>query len=577
MNKSYEIKNNIVNVLDVKGLSNNIYKSWAERKLCINIDNVQDRLSILISTTKLGSEIGITIIRGSNILMLNKDQIFDEEGKMTELGLNLLVEVLIPLKELKDAQNISSVKELKGNIVQTIYTKENRAVMTNRFGMTRELSLVSETEIEACVKQIQSFNINTTKEEYDIFIRDFVYIVRALGESSIDVKKHEDRKFSRDINGFVGAGTACVGNIKAGRDKKKCLTSNLYDRGANVISCGYGYQMILPEEYENAYKDAIGDIKMAVKDSLENCINEKLKANKGCNYDNYVRFLSNLNEMYPVTRDLIKRVIKLERKDNLDTNILKAYYSDRFYGRLRDAIYGTARLEGMQDREVYRLAVEICFLNNKGHYYNSKDMNSHVPDINKALTIIDRIFGDISVYEYNDGHLDVPLTVIERPEDFEEGKLYTLEDGSTEDFDLCVEEDFTGEAVVVDGQLVASYDPYKQISDRYVAIPLNCFYNKENNLSDNRMSCIESIKALNNSKAIKVKSSKVAVMTKEGTIKIVSDTTAFNSVKKLAYTSIFDGLALEKVELMCKDETSVPAEYKDSVLFMHYVLLAKVR
>ena len=85
-------------------------------------------------------------------------------------------------------------------------------------------------------------------------------------------------------------------------------------------------------------------------------------------------------------------------------------------------------------------------------------------------------------------------------------------------------------------------------------------------------------KGNNNSKAIKVKASRVAVMTNEDEVKVVSVTTAPNKANRLAYTKVFDGLALEKVELMHRDETDVPAKDRQtSVLLMHYVLLAKVR
>ena len=569
---------NMIRLSNIVGLSNNVYREFSEKKVIINIDSVEDKLSLIISTTILGSEIGITIIRGNNVLMINKDQIF-EDGKMTEVGLNLLAELLVPLKELMEDNNIKSVKELKGGKVETIYNKDNRVTMTNRFGMKRQLSLISESEVQACVRQIQSFGMNTTEAEYDIFVKDFVNIVRALGESSIDVKKHEDRKFSRDINGFVGAGTACVGNIKSGRDKKLCLTSNLYDRGANVIGSGYGYQMQLPEKYENAFQDAIGDIKMAVKDKLEDCINEKLKESRSYTYDNYNRLLSNLNELYPVTKALLQRVIKLERRDNLDNNIMKAYYSDKFYGRLRDAIYATARMEGMKGRDVYKLAVEVCFLNKKGCYYNSRDINSHVPDINKALSIIDRIFGDIAVYEYNDSKLEVPLRVLDKPDDFEDGKVYDLLDGATDDLELCVEGDYTGKAVVVEGELKAIYDPYDNINYEYVAIPLYCFFNPSTGeLSDNKKACVSNIKALNNSKAIKIKKSRIAVMVEEDKIKVVSVTAIPNKANKLVSTNIFDNLALEKVELMAIDETGIPVENREtSISYMNYVLLAKFR
>lgn len=570
---------NMIRLSNIVGLSNNVYREFSEKKVIINIDSVEDKLSLIISTTILGSEIGITIIRGNNVLMINKNQIFDNDGKMTEVGLNLLAELLVPLKELIDDNNIKSVKELKGNKIETIYNKDNRVTMTNRFGMVRELSMISEAEIQACVKQIQSFSMNTTEEEYDIFVKDFVNIVRALGESSIDVKKHEDRKFSRDINGFVGAGTACVGNIKSGRDKKLCLTSNLYDRGANVIGSGYGYQMQLPEKYENAFKDAIGDIKLAIKDKLEDCVNEKLKESRSYTYDNYNRLLSNLNELYPVTKNLLQRIIKLERRDNLDNNVLKAYYSDKFYSRLRDAIYTTARMEGMKGRDVYKLAVEVCFLNKKGCYYNSRDINSHVPDINKALSIMDRIFGDIAVYEYNDSKLEVPLRVLDKPDDFEDGKVYDLLDGATDDLELCVEGDYTGKAVVVEGELKAIYDPYDNINYEYVAIPLYCFFDPSTGeLSDNKKACVSNIKALNNSKAIKIKKSRIAVMTEENKIKVVSVTAIPNKANKLVSTNIFDNLALEKVELMAIDETGIPVEDREtSISYMNYVLLAKVR
>lgn len=570
---------NMIRLSNIVGLSNNVYREFSEKKVVINIESVEDKLSLIISTTILGSEIGITIIRGNNVLMINKDQIF-EDGKMTEVGLNLLAELLVPLKELMEDNHINSVLELKGDKIETIYNKSNRVVMTNRFGMVRELSMISEAEIQACVKQIQSFNINTIEEEYDIFVNDFVNIVRALGESSIDVKKHEDRKFSRNINGFVGAGTACVGNIKSGRDKKACLTSNLYDRGANVISSGYGYQMQLPEKYENeAFQDAIGDIKLAIKDKLEDCVNEKLKESRHYTYDNYNKMLSNLNEKYPVTKALLQRIIKLERRDNLDNNVLKAYYSDKFYGRLRDAIYTTARMEGMKGRDVYKLAVEVCFLNRKGNYYNSKDINSHVPDVNKALSIMDRIFGDIAVYEYNDGHLEVPLRVLDKPDDFEDGKVYDLLDGATDNLELCVEGDYTGKAAVVEGELKAIYDPYDNINYEYVAIPLYCFFDpKTGELSDNKKACVSNIKALNNSKAIKIKKSRIAVMVEEDKIKVVSVTAIPNKANKLVSTNIFDNLALEKVELMAIDKTGIPAEDREtSISYMNYVLLAKFR
>ena len=577
--KNFTVENDTAKLLSVVGLSNNIYKEFAEKKLFVNIESIEDKLSLIISTTVLGSDIGITIIRGNNVLMINKDQIFDENGKMTEIGLNLLKELLVPLKELMKDSNIKSVLALKGNKIETIYNESNRTIMTNRFGMTRELSMISEAEIQACVKQIQSFSMNTTEEEYDIFVKDFVNIVRALGESSIDITKHEDRHFSRNIHGFVDAGTACVGNIKSGRDKKLCLTSNLYDRGANVIGSGYGYQMQLPEKYENAFKDAIGDIKLAIKDKLEDAINEKLKENRRFAYDNYNKLLSNLNEKYPVTKALLQRIIKLERRDNLDNNILKAYYSDKFYNRLRDAIYATARMEGMKGRDVYKLAVEVCFLNKKGCYYNSRDINSHVPDINKALSIMDRIFGDIAVYEYNDGHLEVPLKVTDKPDDFEDGKTYRLLDGATDDFELCVEGDYTGEAVVVEGELKAIYDPYDNINYEYVAIPLYCFFDpKTGELSDNKKACVSNIKALNNSKAIKIKKSRIAVMVEEDKIKVVSVTAIPNKANKLVSTNIFDNLALEKVELMAIDETGIPVENREtSISYMNYVLLAKFR
>lgn len=560
-----------VKVMDVKGLNNNIYKEFADRKLCVNLDEVEDKLSMLVSTTKLGSEIGITITRGSNILMLNKNQIFDREGNMTELGLSLLAEMLVPLKKLMKKENIESVKELKGGEVETIYDKNNRVVMTNRFGMTRELSRVSEAEIQACVDQIKSFNMNTTVEEYDIFVEDFVYIVRGLGESSIDVKKHEDRHYSLDINGFVGNGSACKGNMKAGTDPKKSLTSNLYLRAANVLRSGWGYQMFLPEELDNAFEDAIGDIKIEVKDELEDCVNDKLKVVHGFNYDNYLKRLSNLHDLYPVTRKAIKYVSSLVRGKNftqLDEEAVCDKFTDKFLAILRNCIFGVAKIEGMQMKDVYSLAIEVCFLDNRGFYYKDNDLRC--VEINKMLSAVDKIFGDISVFEYADNELNVPLTVTDKPDDFADGNVYFLEDGATEDFDLCVEESFTGMATVVDGKLVASYDPYSQVDDSYVAIPIDNFFpimpdeKKEGRLAKNKKGAIS---ALRHSDITRVKVS-------DGVSKIYVPQEVDGRVKAktvgYSETTIFDGLKLKTIDLLC-------FEKEDYIDLARYLYIAKIR
>lgn len=238
-----------IKIENIMGLSNNAYKEIVARKQTLDIKDVKDPLSLLISTTVLGSDIGITIIRGSNVLMIKKDLIF-EDGKMTEIGLALLHKMLVPLQELVNIKNIDSIKELHGKRIKTIYDSKNCATMTNRFGMVRQLKRISEAEIQAAVDQIKSFGIETTEEEFDTFVNDFVNIVRALGESSIDVKKHRDRHYSRDIHGFVGKGSACIGNMKSGRDPKKALTANLYLNSGAVMRSGEGYQMFLPEELE---------------------------------------------------------------------------------------------------------------------------------------------------------------------------------------------------------------------------------------------------------------------------------------------------------------------------------------
>ena len=146
MKKYYEIKS-------MKGLSNEKYKMFSENKVALNIQGVEDKLSLLVSTTVLGSEIGITIIRGSNVLMLNKDQLF-ENGKMTELGLSMLAQILVPLRLMIKAKKIEKVKTLKGKTIHSIYNAENCVTVTNRFGMKRQLKLISEAEIQASIRQI---------------------------------------------------------------------------------------------------------------------------------------------------------------------------------------------------------------------------------------------------------------------------------------------------------------------------------------------------------------------------------------------------------------------------------------
>ena len=558
----------VIKLENIMGLSNNKYREIAERKQLLDVKNVEDRLSLLISTTVLGSEIGITIIRGSNILMIKKSLIF-EDGKMTELGLALLHQMLVPLQELVDMKNVDSIKELKGKKIKTFYDSSNCATMTNRFGMVRQLKRISEKEIQAAVEQIRSFGMNTTEEEFDIFIEDFVNIVRALGESSIDVKKHRDRHYSRDIYGFIGRGSACIGNMKAGRDPKKCLTSNLYLQSAKVIQTGEGYQMFLPEELEDAFEDAIGDVKLAVKDMLEDCVNDELKKTRKFSYDNHLKRLSNLHDLYPETRRVISYMSSLIRGRKFTQDEEEDdKYTDKFLAILRNCIFGVARLEGVPMKDIYSLAIEVCFLDNKGFYY--KDPSIKVAEINKMLSATDKIFGDIAVFEYADGKLDVPLTVTDKPADYADGNVYILDGGATEDFDLCVEEDYTGEAVVVDGQLMASYDPYTQIDDSYVAIPIDNFFPKAKDeavtgkLVKNKKGAINALKT-NDITRIKTSErvSKVYVPF-EVDGKVVAKTVGYNK------TELFGGLKLKTIDLLCFEKE----EYVD---LAKYLYIAKIR
>lgn len=531
MKKYYEIKS-------MKGLCNLDYKLFSENKVALNIQGAEDKLSLLVSTTVLGSEIGITIIRGSNVLMLNKDQLF-ENGKMTELGLNMLAQILVPLRLMIKAKKVEHVKTLKGKTIHTIYNNTNCVTMTNRFGMKRQLKLISEAEIQACIKQIESFGMNTTEEEYDIFVEDFVNIVRALGESSIDVKKHRDRHYSKDINGFVDKGSLCVGNIKSGKGPKS-LKSNLYDNSANVFASGTGYQMLLPDNFKCAFKDAIGDVKMVVKAELEDCVNERLAIVAGYNYDNYKKLFSNLHDKYPQTRKVLERAISLVRSYSTE-------YSSEFMTILRNSIYGTAKLEGMKQEDVYKLAVELCFLDNKGYY--TKDLTRCV-EVNKKLSACDKIFGDIAVYEYADSKLSVPLTVTDKPSDFEDGKVYDLEDGATDDFELCVLESYTGKATVVDGQLVVDYNPYDQIDDSYVVIPVDNFLPiakdeaKVGSLVANK---VNNIKALIDSKVSAVKVDK-------GISRLAVPKDGKGLIVGVVKSTIYDNLKLRSIELLSKKE-----------------------
>ena len=555
----------IQKIESVVGLSNVKYREMAKRDIKVDVKDTKDKLSLLISTTVLGSDIGITINRGSNMIYLKKNLIFDEDGKMTELGLGLLHQMLVPLQELVDLKNYDSIKEIKGKKITTYYDSSNSATMTNRFGMVRQLKMVSENEISKCVEQIKSFGMNTTEEEYDIFIEDFVNIVRGLGESSIDVTKHADRHYSRNIYGFIGGGTACIGNMKAGRDPKKSLTSNLYLQSARVIQTGEGYQMFLPEELENAFEDSIGDVKLAVKDMLEDCVNAELKETLKCNYDNYLKRLSNLHDLYPETRRVISYMSSLIRGRKFTQNDEEDdKYTDKFLAVLRNCIFGVAKLEGMKMKDVYSLAIEICFLDNKGFYY--KDANLKCVEVNKMLTAVDKIFGDIAVFEYADNKLDVPLTVTDKPSDYANGNVYILEDGASEDFELCVEENFTGEATVVDGQLIASYDPYVQVDDNYVAIPVDNFFpvdqneRKEGKLVKNKKGAIN---ALRNSDVTRVK------VSEDGVSKIYVPVVIDGATKAKSVgfnnTTLFDGLKLKTVDLLCFEKE----EYVDLAKYLY--------
>ena len=48
--KNFTVENDTAKLLSVVGLSNNVYKEFAEKKLFVNIESIEDKLSLIIST-----------------------------------------------------------------------------------------------------------------------------------------------------------------------------------------------------------------------------------------------------------------------------------------------------------------------------------------------------------------------------------------------------------------------------------------------------------------------------------------------------------------------------------------------
>lgn len=412
---------------------------------------------------EFGSVIGETVSKGDLATTLADEFLFDEKsGKINFYGMVILPRLFVPIVAKDKVVKSETVKP--GKVYESVFkdgvNKFNIRIGTHandNQGVIR-FYLVNVDTVNAFVKELKSLDVRyITRKSYKEMMADFTYLVRALGESAIDmVKKGSEvdlgarmsdiiegntKKLSSTIKGidddnsnimefihWCVYGTPNKTEIKKG--EKIIYASNKFhiDLGNNDVLDFMDGKKNLPslKSDELVFIDKVGVLKVKLLRALMNSIQKfgntivnKRKENSANDFDwtclvvsKYKNVLRKIDSKNP------NGAAKVLRKPLYNvSNALKAA-TDALYSRslnkdlkaaIRDAVISEFRgfSEKLDLQDVVVLTVIAAF----NYYYRSVhgNVNSMIKELNvkasdtkdvkrwdKATELVFRIFGPLT-------------------------------------------------------------------------------------------------------------------------------------------------------------------------------------
>lgn len=433
----------------------------------VKLSDVTDKLGMLLTTVALGDEIAETIRLGQNVTAMEYEQFVNDEGE--EILGDRAPEVALMYAGLywecwdKATKTIDmgKAKEIvdarKGMKMEPVYTEADITITSNKYGRERKVLVVNDYYIKKCEEALQSINYYTTLKDLELFQEAFVFPTRGLGEQTIDCKKDISKKFCRSMKDLISPYFTVVGGLKR-------LESNITSYRRNDEA----YTITAPANDDKVrYCDIIGDFKQAGVDTMEDKMNEFIDIlNKETNYEFYNQYkeidlLAGGNIIVANAIDKVGDILMTE----------DGAISDENRERALAAIYHLADEVGVERHMVVKIAIKLAISEVRQNRNGDVIVNC-ILDTEKEykadLWKVAMLFGDIFVAEYaGKDVLEIPVDY-ETETDIADGEIIEIMDGYGYCGMLHILSPFqNGQVKVVDGQVMALYNPLEQLLENH--------------------------------------------------------------------------------------------------------------
>lgn len=483
-----------------------------------NGKEIVDLLGLYGMTNEIGDSIGMTVVLGSIPLLVDMETIFNGDI----VNFDLISRLFVPLnKAIKNSHAIAkrcaeSGAEYKGRETApytSIFVENvNMIEATNRFGITRVYYRVSILEILDFMNKLAMLSPDMTRAEWKLLVGDLNHICRALGESSIDVKKDREKSYGLSMSDIVNPKFRNLGNIK--NKHIEGITGALYGDNNSSVSqdfrfdfnrfCGEQYEtdcinaqiamtnnehIVNTKEYNHRGKtvlrDRIGALKEVLKDVFENVLGDALKnIVSACDYraySVYKEYGEELISQFPSTTSLIVKILDYINFTSKPGNNDYAKLNAHLKAALLNSIYNLAELEGCDKYDVVRIAIAVAFFNNATQTIDTNS-SKYVAKINSVINF----FGDLFIQERigmgsAEGYIPVKLTVNKEVTKAEltDGVVYNFIEGVDEEHGITINETFfngTAEYIYVSEdqqELMAHYKPMEKVGGTTTSLDAN--------------------------------------------------------------------------------------------------------
>lgn len=494
--EAYTQKRKYSKAKNTKTVKDNTSKQLSENKSCLTIKqalegritmrsedfmeldfipsnvHITDFLGLYQACSVFGDDIGMTVTLSSVIVNMPEEDMFDE---LNGFDFERAVDLLVPLQraiasgEPRKTAKYVSVSELG----------ENRFVLTNTSGITRDYYRMSDKEIVQMYNQIAALSENTTREEWRALQADFSHLGRNLGETSIDVAKNYTIKNTYTIYDFVNKSFRLVGNLKASYVK-----SNVYDfikDEANEYSLGFGDYT--KDGIEYILPDVIGDIKhdaarmhCEYMNQIGANLHDKIYYNYNC-YNEYADIeIDSQSELY--LQSVLDYIM-----DHVNPTYGLSKLDKETVTMLRKAVLNTTLLTGKSLEYSVRAMIKLAFtrVNRQTNKDGYVEATSRVVDTdatyNSRIKQVAKLFGDIFLSEYKDDNKDTLQVKVDYDvctEDIVVGDSFEVVNGYNEAKTFHLTTDYTGTVVVLEDGVYAVYNTYEKAMEgnNLVIIPI---------------------------------------------------------------------------------------------------------